>query len=574
MRRSGFALAGALGLLVLLGGCAQESADPVVISHEGRQVPRSEIVFEYDRIHGPGTWENAGADARRSFVDIYAQKELLVRNAEKEYGPELTGREGLIFDRWWEKQVNALYWKKWREAIPLRESVIDSLRTVLKEERYLRQAVCQDEKLAREIYQKASAGGDFEKLVRQYVERHPDQVSWADVKWVLRTRLADPIAVALFDKLQQTGQVAEPVHTQRYGWHVIQLHGIRPAEEAARDTEADLVARRIIRGAAIVRHSDELRKKYGGRVFAEGLEPIMRHFAAMYDSLQHNSPGATIDFQALEPPLHRFTAAERALPLSKWRDGTMNVGEFVATLRKIDLDFWPTVGDTAKIRFQIERRIDRLGQMAEAEVARTADDPGFQADVRRKRQELYLDRFHRDHLAIYGQRVTDADVAAYWQTHGTEYRSRDLVGYSFLRFPPEDKDLANRIHQELLKGTEWELAATQARRTDPNVISEGPLDPTDGPPFPDVTELALKYDVQPGGQPTFTEPIALDRDWVILRVTFRSHPESLTFEKARDFVRRDLQRLAMEDTLKTALEGLKKSLHLKINWKAIGLSGS
>jgi hypothetical protein len=447
--------------------------------------------------------------------------------------------------------------------------VIDSLRAVLKEERYLRQAVCQDESLAREIYQKAKAGGDFEQIVRPYIERHPDKVGWADVRWVLRTRLADPIAVALFDKLQKPGEVAEPVHTVRYGWHVIELHDVRAADETARQAEADMVAHRLIRGAAVVRHSEELKKRYGNHVFAEGLDPIMRHFAAMYDSLQTKNRGAMVDFQAVTPPVERFSQAELALPLAKWKDGTMSVGEFLETLRKIDLDFWPTVGDTAKIRSQIARRIARLGHMEEAEAARTADDPVFQPELRRKRQELYLDRFHGEHLAIYGQRVTEADVADYWQKHGEEYRSRDLVGYSFLRFPPEDKDLATKIHQKLLQGVEWPLAASEARRADPNVISEGPIDPTDGPPYPDITALALKYDMQPNGQNTITEPLALGNDLVVLRITFRSRPQTLSFERAKDFVMRDLQRLAMEDTLTAAVESLKKTLHLKINWKAI-----
>lgn len=569
MKRSGLAFAGGLALVVLLGGCAKKSSDPVVISLEGRTVPRSELVFEYDRIHGADAWAKAGAEARRSFVDTYAQKELLVRNAEKEYGPELTGRERLIFDRWWEKQVNSLYWKTWRDAIPVPQSVVDSLRAVLKEQRYLRQAVCQDEGLAREIYQKVQAGGDFEQIVRPFVERHPDKVVWADVKWVLRTRLAEPIAVALFDKLQQPGEVAEPVHTVRYGWHVVELHDVRPAEEAARQAEADMVAHRLIRGTAVVRHSEELKKKYGGHVFAEGLDPLMRHFAAMYDSLQRNNGGATIDFQALTPPVARFSKAELALPIAKWKDGTMNVGEFLETLRKIDLDFWPTVGDTGKIRSQISRRIARLGHMIEAEAVHTADDPEFQPDVRRRRQELYLDRFHREHLAIYGERVTDADVTDYWQKHGDDYRSRDLVGYAFLRFPPEDKDLATRIHQRILTGAQWPLAASEARNVDPNVVFEGPIDPTDGPPYPDITALALQYDMQPNGQQTITEPLPLGNDWVILRITFRSHPQTLSFERAKEFVKRDLQRLAMEDTLKAAVEDLKKAFHLKINWKAI-----
>jgi hypothetical protein len=443
------------------------------------------------------------------------------------------------------------------------------LRQVLKEQRYLRQVVCKDSALAFEIYRKVQAGGNIEKIGKDYAGRYRDKIAWADVKWVLRSRLAEPIAAMLFDKLQAVGQVGEPVRTQRYGWHVIELNGIRPAEQAAQQAEADLVARRIIRGTAVARYAEELTRKYAAHVDPTGLDPVMRHFEEMYDSLTNKTQGAMVDYQALAPPAERFSKTELALPLVSWSVGTMTVGEFLESLRKIDLDFWPTAGDSAKIRYQIQRRMDRLGQMREAEAARTAQDPEFQREVRRKQQELYLDRFHREHLATYGNRVTDADVAEFWKQHGEEYRSRDLVAYSFIRFPPEDKELAARISQSLVSGADWASATISARRGDPNVMIDDQSEPTDGPPFPDVTEQALKFDLQPGGRPTTTEPIPLGNDWLILRITFRARPQTLTYEGAQRFLLRDLQRVAMEDTLKIAVEELRKSLGLKINWKTI-----
>jgi hypothetical protein len=127
--------------------------------------------------------------------------------------------------------------------------------------------------------------------------------------------------------------------------------------------------------------------------------------------------------------------------------------------------------------------------------------------MRRKRQELYLDRFHRDHLEVYGRKITDEDVTRYWEKSGDAYRSRDLVAYGFLRFPPEAKDLATKTYNSLLGGTEWGMAATYARRADPNVLFEPRLDATDGPPYPEVTALAQKYDVKPDGSPTIPAPL-------------------------------------------------------------------
>jgi hypothetical protein len=569
MFRSRLVLLGALGLIVGLLSCGRRAQDPVVIALDGRTVPVSELAFEYDRIVGIDQWAKASPEARRKFVETYANKELMVRHAEKLYGPELTGRERIIFDRWYEKLIVPRYWKDWRERIPLRPEVADSLRAVLKEERFLRQFVSMDEDLARQVYERVRAGDDLESIGKEVARQNSDRSAWADVGWALRTRLADPVAAVLFDRLTRVGEVGEPARTERYGWHVIQLHGIRPADPAELEAEVDRNVRRICRGTAVSRHAEEITRKNAFRVVDASLAPLMRHFAEMYDSLNHRMREVAVDFQGLNPPVERFTAAELALPLVTWSGGTMTTGDFLESLRKIDLDFWPTTGDTAKIRMQIERRLDRLGQIWEAEAAKTADAPDIRADMRRKRQELYLDRFHRDHLEVYGRKITDEDVTRYWEKSGDAYRSRDLVAYGFLRFPPEAKDLATKTYNSLLGGTEWGMAATYARRADPNVLFEPRLDATDGPPYPEVTALAQKYDVKPDGSPTITEPLELGSDWVILRITFRARPETLTFENAKPYVRSDLQRLAMEDTLRLALEDLKKTLGLKINWNSI-----
>jgi hypothetical protein len=570
MRRVRFVVGLAvLAIVIALGACAHRAADPAVISLDGRTVPLSELRSEYDRINGLDQWQKATPEARRRFVDLYANKELLVRHAEKLYGPELTGRERIIYDRWLEKQENARYWKNWREAIPIPKSVTDSLRATLAEQRYLRQAVCQDETDAQTIYSRVRAGGDIEKVGKAYAASHPNQVAWADLGWAFRPRLATPIATVLFGQLKTVGEVAAPIRTQRYGWHVIELHGIRPADPAERDAEVDLEARRLVRGTAVANRNAETARAVGAKIDPQGLAVMMRGFAAMYDSLVHKTPGAPVDFQALEPPVERFSATELAMPLVRVSGEMMSLGGFLESLRKIDLDFWPTTGDTAKIGLQVRLRLERLQIMKDADAAKTTEAPDFQSDIRRKRQELYLDRFYREHLEVYGRKVNDADVAAFWQARGEAYRSRDLVGYSFIRFPPEDRGLATTTYNRIQEGMEWPLAASGARRADPNVIFEAQVDPTDGPPFPDVTTLALKYETGPEGRPIVTEPLELGSEFVILRILFRSHPETLTFETAKPFVLRDLQRLAVEDTLKANLDSLKKSLRLKIDSKAI-----
>ena len=165
--------------------------------------------------------------------------------------------------------------------------------------------------------------------------------------------------------------------------------------------------------------------------------------------------------------------------------------------------------------------------------------------------------------------MTDADVLSFWEQNTEKYLTNNMVGYGFMRFPPDAHELALRSAEGVRSGIDWGIVATQARKTDERVFHEPHLDPTDGPPYPEITEVAMQFD--PGEEgPIYTDPLQLpDGDWVVLKVYFRSHPRSLSFDMAKDYVRRDLQRLAMEDTLLARLEDFRSEFDLKIDLSAI-----
>jgi hypothetical protein len=559
----------AVGLVLLVvAGCGREGGDPQIITLSGRGILLSDLVFEFDRLHGANQWEVAPEDFKRAFVETYARKELLVERARDLCG-ETQQREQMILDRWIEKQAVARFWRSDRSAIEVPTRVIDSLAAVMRPERYLRHIICTYEDDAREIYAQARAGGDFREIADEHSERNPNAINYAEVGWVNRPSL-DPVIGGVLFGLEKAGDIAEPCETERYGWHVVRLDSLRQIDTELARSRAEEIAPDDYRRSVIVARVAAMSEKYAFELVTENIGPIMRHFRAMYDSLSAaKQADVMLDYQALPPPLHRLGAEEGVLPLVRWSGGTFTVRDFVETLWKVDLDYWPTVGDVPKIGTQIMRRMTRWSFMKEARAAGTLEDPEFRRALERKRDELLLDRFHREYLETYGTSVTDDDVRDFWEANEEHYLSQDLVGYGFIRFGPDMKELAQRTSGELQGGVEWGMAATQARKTDGSVVFESMLDPTNGPPYPELTTLAMDYGPNESG-PVYTEPLqAAGGDWVILRVYFRSHPDALSFEQAADFVKRDLQRLAMEDSLLAMLDDLKESCGLEINWKAI-----
>jgi len=569
----GALVGGVLLWAVLVAGCGREAGDPVVVSLDGRTVTLSQLAAIFERVKGAEQWSTASFEDRKAFAELVAKKELLVRNARDILGDELPLREQVICDRWLEKTVQSVFWPKVRAAIEVPQAYIDSLAGEMTEERYLRHVLCRKQEMAQEIHAKISQpGADFVTIANEYANQYMDtgDVLYADVGWITRPQLAPELGKMLYDDLAAEGQIGDPVETTRWGWHVLQLGGIRTREAAEAKADAEKHAETSYRSRKMQELIDKIKQDYAMEIVAENLGPLLLHFGAMHDSINALKMQAIQpDYQSLKPPVHRFPPAERDLPLVRWSGGVMTIGDFVQSLWKVDLDFWPTTGDENKIRTQVERRFMRWMLMEEAAKRGALEDPEIQRLLANKQDELFLDAYYNKTLAVYREAVTDADVEAYWKAHEQEYLSQDLVGYGYIRFPLDLRDLAWQTYEQLQSGAQWAAAVTSAHNVDARVESEHQIDPTATGPYPQYTEVARKFAPQPDGSATITEPQEVGNEWVILRVYFRQLPNTLTFEGAAPFVRRDLQRKILEDSLAATLGTIEERYHLKINEAAL-----
>ncbi len=569
---AGSLVGGALGLALLPAGDAAAGQDPVVISLEGRSVPLSEIVALHERVQGPGRWAGESFARRKEFAELVGKKELIVRHAREYLNHELPERESMTRIRWFEKWVMHHYLPELQLRVEVPPDVTDSIRLELTSERHLQHVISANRSLIEDVLRRVRAGEEMEAIVGAHNPEGGDALIYSDVSWVTRPQIDPEIGAVLFDELETVGQVGGPVQST-YGWHAVRLAGIRQVPPDEVSPQALAMTEGSYRSGVVQKRIDGWVEQYALKILDENLGPVVRIFNAVHDSLNTmRAQGDTPDYRALKPPLHRLAPQERSLPLVMWSGGLMTIGDYIDLLWTLDLDFWPTTGDADRIRSHVDRGINRWMVGREARKDGFFDDPDLLAGLSRKEDELFAEAFYRDNLAVYRDSVTGEDVRAWWASNKDHYLSQDLVGYGFIRFPGDQRDLAFGAHEQLSAGAQWRSIAGDARKADKRVDFEARLDPTADGMYPQITTAAMQFAPEPDGTPTLSEPIEIGGEWVILMVYYRAHPNTLSFEEAAPFVKRDLQRRILDERLDATLEDLKQRYNLRINEAALRAS--
>ena len=76
------------------------------------------------------------------------------------------------------------------------------------------------EDLARELYERATSGADFQELARTNSIDQVTSATGGDLGWFTRDAMVDPVTEAAFNL--EPGQISEPIQSQ-FGWHIIMV---------------------------------------------------------------------------------------------------------------------------------------------------------------------------------------------------------------------------------------------------------------------------------------------------------------------------------------------------------------
>lgn len=575
-------------LLVCWGlgtGCQQTPPDAVV-AMRGWHVTLPRMVEEYERVNGIGSFDTTSTAGRERFARTLADREILLRLAAKRHD-SLSGRYARQFVVSREKALNREFLRSRRaEFILSPEAEAENLPRLRRAAR-IRQTLITDADRAREAGAALQEGAGFEEVARRYGDPLSPRIATmfgvpADRRWFERTirvddrRLPPRLIVEGLLRDLHPGETAGPTTTTE-GYAILQLVAYEPVAEAA-DSIWVSHAREALHRLAYMNvyeaWNDSLTKASGLNFHPESYPLVQERFAAFWDSIEVlRREGRMFDFQGMRAPRWRFTAEEQARPLVDLWGHTRSVGEYLESLNRIDLDFWPTIGEMEKIQGQIEGRCKRLLLEEEAEKLRFPDRPAFQAIIAPLRERYLLEQYY-DQLTAEIVPPAPEELKAEFARQGDAWRVPDLVSFSALTYPLEKESRARATLQKLRTGSPllWlELAPAEAAAdTAVRYVAATELLPTNQPPpFPEWTAFFRTARTMKAGEISDLIP-ATTGGLAIVRLADLRPARPMTLEEAGPELSRRMIDARKDEAIERQLERERKRQGVKVRLELLG----
>ena len=582
-------LGGVLLACAGLGTGCQQAPPDAVVAMRGWHVTLPRMVEEYERVNGIGSFDTTSTAGRERFARTLADREILLRLAAKRHD-SLSGRYARQFEVSREKALNREFLRSRRAAFQLSpEAEAENLPRLGRSAR-IRQTLITDAERAREAGEALQAGARFEEGARRYGDPLSPRVATmfdapADRRWFERTvrvddrRLPPRLIVEGLLRNLQPGETAGPTTTTE-GYVILQLAGYEPIAEAA-DTAWVSRAREALHRLAYMNvfeaWSDSLRKASGLQFHQENYPLIRERFAAFWDSIEVlRREGRMFDFQGMRAPIWRFSTEEQARPLFDLWGRTRSVGEYLGSLNRIDLDFWPTVGEVEKIQGQIEGRCNRLLLEEEAVKLGFPERPEFSAVLAPLRERYLLEQYY-DQLTAEIAPPTPEELKAEFARQGDAWRVPDLVSFSALTYPTTKEARARATLQKLRTGSPllWlELAPAEAAAdTAVRYVAATELLPVNQPPpFPEWTAFFRTARVMKAGEISDLIP-ATTGGLAIVRVADLRPARPMTLEEAGPELSRRMIDARKDEAIEQQLERERKRQGVKVHLDRLGAPG-
>jgi hypothetical protein len=525
-----------LGLLLALVaiGCstATDAPGPVVLEIQGRKVGLEEVRWAYDHQDSLGAFDAATPEKRSDFLKTIGDKEVLLALA-REQSPDLSGHLAIELR---EKNETALLKAVENKVVgPIqRDSVAAHYLDRFRRQINLMGFITPSDSLAKLAHAEVVAGTPFADVVMKYCKDTEVLARKGNIGWKTPEIFGREFAMELWIDERAPGYLSEVRRTPS-GVVFYQVLGVREPDGSTVNPASEKLLPQLAQAIraynGMMAHLDSLRHANGFEIIGENIPVLMKGMNAYWDSLAAASRATGAAPKFFNPPLSRFSAEERALPLYKLRNKSVTIAEFVQGLSEFSPKRWPMGPDMEAAQKQIDARIIWQLQLDEARELGFDRSMDYVMTARLEEEKLRLGDYVAGTVAK-GITVTPEATREYYDENLDRYRTKEAIAFSYVIFP--DKAEATRFQQEAnTKDLNWwgdRLAEFQKKRPDLIVRLNTPqYDPSKE--VPDTVRAAVKAAWNSRvSEVTAPQPTVGGR-WIVPRTTYRSHEGIMPLEK-------------------------------------------
>ncbi len=410
------------------------------------------------------------------------------------------------------------------------------------------------------------AGTPFSDVVMKFCKDPQVLERKGDIGWKTPESIGREFAMELWVEERGAGYLSEVRQTPG-GYIFYQVLGVREADLSGNELIPKMLSQlaQLIRSYnGMMAHLDSLRQANGFEIVDANMPVLMKGMNAYWDSL-----GAAVRSDgkrptAFTPPLSRFSAEERAMPLYKLRNKTHSIGEFVQGLRDFSPKQWPMGQNQDAVRKQVDYRIISILQLEEARARGLDRNLDYVMTAKGEEEKLRLGEFV---LNAVSKDVTVAPeaVRAYYDANIEKYNTKELIRFSYAIFPTKAE--ATRFAKDgMTRDLNWwgdQLQEFQKNRPDIIVKFNSPQYDL-SMAVPDTIQTAVKaaWDKNVGevadAQPT------LGNRWIVPRVTYRQRKGVTPFEKVQNSIEATLKDQELDRRIGKLVEDGKARFGLKL----------
>ena len=496
--------------LLLLAAVAFGAPTPKPVAVvNGEAISGTDLKAEFKARHGGHEKFLLGEVEAKKFLDIVIDSKLLVQEA---YRLELQDQKDIA------KSANELAERKAvehlvkveieKKAGPSAEDVKAAWEKNTAMLYRARQVVVETRAEAEWVLLTALSGGSFESLARE-CSLAPSRQQGGNLPSLGWGALEPAWESAVFDLFP--GEIAGPIKTHQ-GWEVVQLaevEGVERPEFAKGKAKIEGVLKRRNLERKKRELSEFLWAKYGAK-----------------------RTGANLTFEGL------VTAAKAKSeePVATWEGGgKVTVADLLPRLDPNLLGSLPLERANEQVDAEVRHAVDESLAPLEARARKYAELPAIADEVKRHREKLMLGALYADYV-LKDVKVTDTDVAAYFEAHRTELVTPEKRRVAHIVVLTEED--AKDVKKKLDAGESFAEVA-KARSTDAATAKQaGDLGFITGKDVPADFKAILELK-----EGEVAPPLKTKFGWHVVKVTKIVPPRPFTLEESKA----DLQKKITDD---------------------------